>query len=193
METLEEVKRDRLLLLILFFLMAISLFATEAACHAQDEPPSKPIPTVRVKLTCAPRDLVCMGEFNARPGQTWYATYPVTHRTADRSYILSVLGAAAFTTADVENSVIAERAIPNGQELNPVFFSKHPTRARYYEIEAPVTAIAALVSWRYKRQDDATKIAGVQGHKWVKWHAPNDLVMLGHALGIAITAASTRK
>ena len=131
--------------------------------------------TVRVQLT---------------DGHTkWYEELPVTHRTADHTYLLTTFLSAAVTVADVENSIYALHK-QGAVEANGIFGS-HPSRGTYYAITIPVFAANAVFSYRYKRQDDALRAAGYPGHKYIKWPVPSLLNTIGHAIGLGVTVAST--
>jgi hypothetical protein len=153
----------------------ISLLLAFAVTVRAQELPFKPIPTVRVQLT----DHVTK----------WYEPLRVEQRTADRRWFASVALSGALTVADAENSLYALR-LPNVREANPLF-GAHPSRLRYYSIMAPLAVACGYMSYKYKREDDALKAAGIPGHKFVKWHLVNDLNIAAHVVGVAVTLAST--
>jgi hypothetical protein len=121
--------------------------------------------------------------------QTWYEPLIVPHRTTDRAYWTSTLLSLALTVADVENSRYA-LAKPGTMEANSIF-GHHPGRATYYGITLPIFMVNAIVSYRYKREDDALAYAGIPGHRYSKWWLPNAINTFGHAAGTLVTLAST--
>ncbi len=119
----------------------------------------------------------------------WYEPLPVTHRTADRGYWATTAVSQALTIADVENSLYALRQ-PGTGEVNPLLGS-NPTRLRYYAVLEPFTVLMGYLSWRYKREDDALKASGIQGHKYVKWWMPNAAISGAHIFGLLVTIEAT--
>lgn len=134
-----------------------------------------PLETVRIQLTDR--------------ATKWYAPLPVSQTTADKAWWAWFAASNALTVADAENSLYALRT-PGATEANP-FFGARPGRARIYAVMLPVTVLCDYMSWRYKREDDALRDAGIPGHKYVKWWLPQALNAGGHAIGILVTLAST--
>jgi hypothetical protein len=147
------------------FLVVFLLLAS--TCAAQS--------TVRVKLTDGTRK--------------WYEPLPVPHHTADSAFWESTVASFGANVVDVENTVYALRR-PGAIEAN-LIFGKHPSRARLYATTTPMSALCGYLSWRYKREDDALKAAGIQGHKYSKWWVPSLLNTSFHVVGIVGTMVST--
>lgn len=166
-------------------IMAGLLFASPAL--AQDFP-FKPLPTVRVHLTCAGH-LDCAEDYNVEPNAKWYRDIPVRRPTADKKFLASTILSGVLTVADVENSVYALRR-NDVREANPLYGS-HPGRGRYYAISMPIFAFTSYMSYRWKRQDDALRDASFGGHKWAKWWLPETLNSASHLVGIWTTLGST--
>jgi len=172
-------------LLAILLLAALPLAAQEPTTHsrlawavlpvAYADLPGQPQPTVRVHL--------------ADQTHQWWQPLPVTHRTADWRFDALIATSFAVTAGDVENSLAALRK-PGVHEVDPLYGS-HPGRARYYAIAMPVTAMCAYYSWRYKREDDALRAAGLPPHKWVKWWLPGALNTGAHVFGILFTLSAT--
>lgn len=158
-----------------------------APLGAQDLP-SKPSPTVAVRVTCG-TDLACQLDNRVGRRDKWWVSLPVPHRTADRSFWLSTSTSLLMTVADNENSLVALRR-PGVHEIDPLYGS-HPSRARYYAIDIPIAIGAAAFSYHYKRQDDALRAAGMPGHRFVKWWLPNLLNTGSHAAGVIWTVVKT--
>lgn len=156
---------------------AILLLLVTAIPAYSQQLPFKPLPTVRVQLTDGTRK--------------WYEELTVSRRTADRKFWFSTLVSGAFMAADVENSLHVLNQ-PGAQEANPIF-GKHPSRATYYSIAGPVFILNAILSYHYKRQDDALQDASIAGHKYAKWWVPNSLNTAGHAISLFVTLAATGK
>ncbi len=131
--------------------------------------------TVRVKLTDGKT--------------TWYERIAVPEHAINRNFWLSTGLSLALTIADVENSRLALSRVGTS-EANPLFGS-HPSRGRYYAVTLPIFAANAYMSYRWKREDAALAYSGIPGHKYAKWHIPNDLNTIAHAIGLAITLGST--
>ena len=154
--------------------------------------PFKPETTVNVKLTCGKLDVVCQEQYAVRPGQSWSQPLIVKHRAADGSYLAVAITSGLLTVADVENSIYALQNTRGSSELNPLYGS-HPSRGIYYGVGLPVTAAAAWLGWKWKREDEALRDAGLPGHGWAKWWLPETLVTASHAVGIFVTLAETHK
>jgi hypothetical protein len=151
--------------------------------------PFKPLPTVRVQLTCRKYDLACQQQYGVKSGDKWWEPLAVTHRTADTAFLESTGIAFGATVMDVENSVYA-LSKPGIYEINPIF-GKHPNRGRYYGIMLPATGAFAYYSYKWKRQDDALKAAGLAEHKYMKWWVPNALMTATHVFGTLFTLDAT--
>jgi hypothetical protein len=123
---------------------------------------------------------------------TWKQALTVPHTTADKSYWISTAISAGLTVLDVENSIYALKSQPGTVEANGIF-GNHPSRTRYYSITLPIFAANAYVSWKYKREDDALKAAGIPGHKYVSWKVPNGINSGMHLVGFLVTLLSTPK
>jgi hypothetical protein len=121
----------------------------------------------------------------------WWEPYPATHRTIDHSYLESTALSAFLTVADMENAHYALTR-PGTHEFNAIF-GYRPTRDTYYATSGVVFAAMAYMSYRYKREDDALKAAGLPGHKIVKWWVPNALNSTAHFVGVFATLAATGK
>lgn len=154
--------------------LAIAMLLLAGTLHAQ-ELPFKPKPVVRVELT--------------NGVDKWWQPLPVPHRTADRAYWASTITSLGWTVADVENSVYILKS-PKTHEVNFIFGS-HPSRGRYYAICLPVFLGSAYLSYRYKREDEALKYAGLPTHKYVRWWLPEALNTGSHVLGVLVTLTST--
>lgn len=150
--------------------------------------PNKPQPTVKIQLTCK-LDVKCQEAYGVKANQKFYRQLPVVQPTLDHAYVLSTTTSILLSIGDVENSLYALNK-PGTQEANWLFGS-HPNRARYYAIILPVDAAAAIISYRYKREDQALKAAGYPSHRIVKWWLPEAMNSVGHTVGILITATST--
>jgi hypothetical protein len=155
-------------------ILLLAGMAVTVGAQAQDFP-FKPLPTVRVQLT----DRVTK----------WYEPLPVRRKTADAAWWEWFAASNALTIADTENSVYALKK-PGASEAN-FLFGAHPGRARYYAVMAPITAACDYLSWKYKREDDALKDAGIQGHKFSKWWLVQAVNTGAHAVGILVTLGST--
>ena len=142
---------------------------------AQDALPSKPEPTVRVQLTDGQRK--------------WYEQLPVKHKTVDHAWWEWAIVSGGMTILDAENSLYALHK-PGTSEANGIFGS-HPSRAKYYGIMLPVAGLGDILSYKYKREDDALKSAGMQGHKYSKWWIIQAMNTGAHVVGVAITLGST--
>lgn len=132
-------------------------------------------PTVRVKLTDGKT--------------TWYERLAVPEHAIDRQFWMLTGLSLALTIADVENSRFAlSRA--GTTEANPLFGS-HPSRGRYYAVTLPILAANAYMSYRWRKEDAALAYSGLPGHRYAKWYLPSLLNSAAHAVGLAVTLAST--
>lgn len=178
----------------IWFLLILIISLRGCPAHSQDLPDKPEVITVskptfgNVEVSLS--RCVTFSAFMPCQNEHWKELLPVPHETKDRSFWASTVLSVAFTVADVENSVYALRD-PSVYEVNPLYGS-HPGRGRYYAISLPIAAVSAYLSYRYKREDDALKHAGIQGHKYSKWWIPNAMNMGSHIFGIIYTLTSTR-
>jgi hypothetical protein len=112
------------------------------------------------------------------------------HSTIDRNFLLLSGASILATVADVENTHYALVHDPHVQEANPFYFSKHPTRARMYEVNTPITALNLIWSYKWKKEDDADRAAGRPLAKY-RWFVLPIILTSTHTLGVTITLAST--
>lgn len=170
--------------------VSLLILAASMTMHAQ-EFPFKPLPTVRVHLTCA-GDIQCADNYHVKPMDKWWEPLPVRQPTVDKKWLTATSISGILTAGDVENSIIAIGNCRNSHEVNPIYGSC-PSRARYYAISGPLYIFNAYMSYKWKREDDATKAAGMTGHKYMKWWLPDAINGGGHLLGIIITLSATGK
>ena len=112
------------------------------------------------------------------------------HPTIDKTFAL-VDGLAIFSAvADVENTHYALVHDRHVQEGNPIFFSRRPTRARMYEINAPIVGLELYYSYKWKREDDADRLVGRRLAKY-RWYVIPIVNMAAHGVGVTVTLAST--
>jgi hypothetical protein len=150
--------------------------------------PDKPQPTVKIQFTCK-LDVKCQENYGVKANQKFYRQLPVVQPTVDHAYVLSTSTTVLLSIADIENSIYTLNK-PGTQEVNWLFGS-HPGRVRYYAVILPVDAATTLISYRYKREDEALKAAGYPGHKIVKWWLPTTMMSAAHIVGILVTVTST--
>ena len=153
--------------------------------------PFKSLPTVRVHLTCA-GDAICAENYHVQPKEKWWEPLQVRRPTADKKWYAATAASGILTAGDVENSLIALGNCHNAREANPLY-GKCPGRARYYAISGPIFVLNAYMSYKWKREDDALKDAGIPGHKYQKWWLPDAINGGTHLLGILITLGATGK
>lgn len=120
----------------------------------------------------------------------WYEQLPVKHKTADRAFWLWQSVSQAATVADVENSIYVLQHCGGCIERNPIF-GQHPNRAVYYGITEGIFVAEVPFTFYYKRQDDALKAAGIQGHRYAKWWILPALNTAGHGVGVGVTVGLT--
>lgn len=110
--------------------------------------------------------------------------------TIDKAFILVNGLSLLSTVADVENTHYALVHDPHVQEANPFYFSKHPSRARMYEVNSIFFVPETLLAYKWKREDDADRAAGRQLAKY-RWYAIPLINVATHGIGLTITLAST--
>lgn len=115
---------------------------------------------------------------------------PLPHRTTDRSFWIAQSISEAATIADVENTQYCIRSSPLGQEMNPIFFSKHPSRVRMYTVTTIINVFAGYMAYREKRKQDAEIAFGVNPGK-PRWFTLPFMVTGSHIFGTAFTLAAT--
>ena len=153
--------------------------------------PFKPLPQVKVQLTCG-TDLKCGEIYHVKPKQNFFERLPVRRRTADWKWWVSSGVSDLSAVADVEYSKHLLGNCKQYEEADPIF-GKCPSRLRYYSIMAPAQAFVNYIAWKYKREDDALRDASIPPHKYVKWHLINDLATGWHLFDISLSAYETRK
>ena len=178
-------------------LLLIPILALAGTLHAQDvknlDYPFKPLPTVRVQLTCPKTDILCQETYHVKPGEKWWEPLPVRRPTTDRAYLLTTIASGALTVIDIENSVYAIGNCQNAHEANPLY-GQCPGRGRYYAIGGAIFAGTSYISWRWKRTDSALKDAGYPPHGgWQNWRVPEIVNGVSHLVGILVTLGSTGK
>jgi hypothetical protein len=177
------------------YLLAIPILALAGTLHAQDvkEFPFKPLPAVRVQLTCPKTDTVCQDLYHVKPGQKWWQPLPVQRRTADGAYLGVTAASLLLTVADIENSVPIVGNCTHGHEVNPLY-GQCPSRGRYYAIAMPIFAATSYFSYKWKREDDALRDASIPPHRgWARWWVPEAANAGSHLVGIIVTLAATGK
>lgn len=170
------------------FVLAVLYGSCTVSIHAQNLP-FKPQPTVKITLTCG-SDVACQEKEHVSRYTVWTESIPVPHRTADKAFFLWEAISQVATVADVENSIYVLRHTPGTVEANPVF-GKNPSRLRYYALMEGLYLAEIPFTWHYKREDDALKAAGFQGHKYAKWWILPAINTTAHGVGIGITLSST--
>lgn len=110
--------------------------------------------------------------------------------TIDKAFLLVNGLSLLSTVADVENTHYSLVHDYHVQEANPIFFSRRPSRARMYGVEAVLFVPQTLLSYKWKREDDADRAAGRQLAKY-RWYAIPLINVATHSIGITITLAST--
>lgn len=110
-------------------------------------------------------------------------------RTADKTWWLVTAASVGATVADAENTQYCLRD-PHCQEGNPFYFSRRPSRLRMYAVNAAFVVPETFYSYKWKREDDADRVAGRTLAKW-RWYAMPIINMVTHGLGVTITLAAT--
>jgi len=144
--------------------------------------------TVRVKLMCRSLDVYCEAMYGVKSRQAWSESLAVRHRTADRKWDTVTAVSATATILDVQYSL--HELHLGATEANPLF-GKHPSGERYYAIDAPMAIGAAYLHWRFKRQDDALRDAGLPTTK--KAWLPQASNIGYHLFGFVFTYAHRRR
>lgn len=134
-------------------LAACVLFAV-LPLHAQ-ELPDKPQPTVRVKMV------------DESTNKNVWLALEVPQPTIDRAWLLWNGAAQASAVIDVENSVYSLKR-PGVTEVNPIL-GTNPGRAKYYALNEAVFGAMAYLSYRVKRENDASVAFGAPPRWHSKW------------------------
>jgi hypothetical protein len=190
------------------YIILLSLLAV-VPVRAQEALPASRVVGLDTHLTivCGPTDGTiewdrCMNigpEFAPREGGGWHAgAYGGVgaapnrrpHHTADKSWWAVNALSWASVVADVENTQYCFRAEPTCQESNPVFGSRHPSRARMYSIMAVPAAFTTWLSYKWKREDDRdTAILGRTAK--IRWYIAPLIHLGGHGFAIGLTLVNT--
>lgn len=167
-----------------WFCLAIVLAGT---VQAQDFP-FKPLPTVRVRVTCG-TDVACQAAQSVDAKAKWWIALPVRRPTATAAFWARTAVSGALTVGDVENSIYSLQR-PGTTEKNWLYGS-HPTRARYYPIAGGIAVLCAYMDWRYTREDNALRDASMPSHRFVKGYIPQVVNMATHIAGIIYTVVGS--
>ena len=116
----------------------------------------------------------------------WNQSLVVPHKTVDKSFVAWSAISQAATLADDFNTIYALQR-PGTREANPLLRS----RAALFGVTEGLFVVDEIMAWRYKREDDALKYAGIPGHKYSKWWVVPMLNVGAHGLGVGLTLKFT--
>lgn len=111
------------------------------------------------------------------------------HRTADKAWWTATAVSWGLTVADTEYTLHSLRN-PNVREVNPIL-GPHPSRAKLYAFDVPITAFETYMSYRWKKQDDYD-IAHNRKPAALRWYLFPVVNSAVHGVAIGLSIVLTR-
>ena len=109
-------------------------------------------------------------------------------RTADKAWWIANGVSWGLTVADFGNTLYGLRQ-PGVREANPLL-GHHPSVGRMLAVGLPITSFQTYMSYRWKKQDDADRLAGVKLAK-IRWYWMPAVNATAHGVAIGVSIGLT--